>query len=57
MISCPRWRSGRRREAEKSSGYAPANLLKFDIYGYLNRVRSSRSAARHGRLPELLALS
>jgi transposase len=23
-------------------GYAPADLLKLDIYGYLNRVRSSR---------------
>jgi transposase len=23
-------------------GYAPANLLKLYIYGYLNRVRSSR---------------
>jgi transposase len=23
-------------------GYAPGDLLKLDIYGYLNRVRSSR---------------
>jgi transposase len=26
-------------------GYAPGDLLKFSIYGYLNRVRSSRRLA------------
>jgi hypothetical protein len=31
-------------------GYAPADLLKLYIYGYLNRVRSSnRSSWRHSR--------
>jgi len=44
-----RWtRSHRRRfqsrhaEATGRPGYAPGDLLKLYIYGYLNRVRSSR---------------
>ena len=30
-------------------GYAPGDLLKLYIYGYLNRVQSSRRLEREGR--------
>ena len=39
------WRSGFERATPKATGrpgYDPADLLKLYIYGYLNRVRSSR---------------
>ena len=40
----------RRVEAEATGrpGYAPGDLLKLYIYGYLNRVRSSRRLERVG---------
>jgi [ribosomal protein S5]-alanine N-acetyltransferase len=42
----------------KRPGYAPGDLLKLYIYGYLNRVRSSRLAAsrRHGVRGEMAKL-
>src|ERR1700745_1999526 len=39
--SCPRTKAGKATEAAMV-GYALGDLLKLYIYGYLNRVRSSR---------------
>ena len=38
-------------EATGRPGYHPATLLKLFIYGYLNRVQSSRRLEHEARLP------
>ena len=43
-------------EATGRPGYAPGDLLKLYIYGYLNRVRSSRSEAETHRNIEVIWL-
>src|SRR3954451_15274610 len=42
---------GRVPKAIGRPGYAPADLLKLYIYGYLNRVRSSRRPRAGDRRP------